>query len=651
MIRPAPATPPPTQVVPRPEPEPEQVAEAPSAGRRGLDSLVDRALAVEALPPQEADAPAQAVTVPRVQLPAQPTAAAPALNKTITAAEQLGKYHYLPDANALVTDAWRPMFAVVRLEDRQAVLLVDVDAFAKTARWEVVRRLKGADIHIAKQLQATAAVIARLHELHASDDTRKSLTVDDSSAQKAIRKMAEDAIDRGASDIHIETRQTHADILFRIHGVRVMHDSVSMDTAMKMCHVLYTVQGDATSKGTAFSPDQPQDTSIPFTHTNGTEVVLRFSSSPIYPTGNLHAVIRITVMEVEERSVDSLGLSAGQLDAINRMLLGSGGLVLVCGPTNSGKSTLLKGVMGRVFQARGPTTKVITVEEPVEGIIKGACQIGVSRGRTSHDEGSDSSAFTKYLRGVLRQDPDVVMVGEIRDKDTAEVCKDMVLAGRKVFTTLHTYSAMDAFSRLIELDVPRALLATKGFLSGVVYQRLVPQLCPDCSIPVGSARDRLDRDLLDRLGRVVEFSSTKTRVRGDGCGKCHNSGYIGRLPVCEFILPDQRLLQLINEHQTAAAYDHWKRYCGVNAVDSEGNRHGVTALAHAIVRMLQGDVDPTDVESNVASLDADLIESQMEPNPEVSASRVSMRIDTRREGASRFRPIAGFDDASQIGAG
>lgn len=213
--------------------------------------------------------------------------------------------------------------------------------------------------------------------------------------------------------------------------------------------------------------------------------------------------------------------------------------------------------MRTVFSRRGSSIKVITVEDPVEYVIPGACQIGVSKKRGASN--ADAAPFATFLKGTLRQDPDVVMVGEIRDSDSASVVKDLVLAGRKLLTTLHAYSALWAFLELKEIGVPRSLLTMPGFISGIVYQRLVPVLCQHCSLPITSpdAKGRIPADVFNRT-HVADLGAHNVRVRGDGCDHCKHTGISGRTLVAEFVVPDQKLLKLIADEDNIAAYEYWK---------------------------------------------------------------------------------------------
>ena len=566
---------------------------------------------------REAEAPARAQLQPHAhRVPTAPAKAEGGSLQRVPAAvlapptvigdiKLLASQVYNTEANESLSAEWRPMFAVMG-QTSAATLLIDAEAQRRPVVYEVLRRMGEVGVRVINRQPATSEIIKLVHQSNSiNGGGERKREAAESENQRMIFTIIEDAVAAGASDVHIETRVTHADIFFRINGTRVLHKTVTHDGAKSMCTVLYQVHGDATSKEVQWSRDAVHETSIEHETAENVRVQLRFSSAPIFPSGNFHAVIRVLVMDAKtNRKLDDLGYYPAQVAAIVKMLLGSSGLVLLTGPTNSGKSTSMQALVDKIFERRGTSTKIITVEDPVEYVVPGACQIGVPRGRTAIKAENDSSVFTTFLRGTLRQDPDVVVVGEIRDADSAEVTRDLVLAGRKVLSTLHTYSGLWSFVRLRELGVPIELLTMPGFVSGIIYQRLVSKLCPHCSLTLADGKDRLPADVMSRLTRVANLESSSVRVRGDGCSDCNHTGYVGRLPVCEIVVPDAHLLKLLAEGDMLGAEAYWHKQAGVPIPGG-----GVTALAHALTLMNRGQVDPSDVESQIASLDKDLAEA------------------------------------------
>jgi type II secretory ATPase GspE/PulE/Tfp pilus assembly ATPase PilB-like protein len=273
--------------------------------------------------------------------------------------------------------------------------------------------------------------------------------------------------------------------------------------------------------------------------------------------------------------------------------------VLLAGPTNSGKSTSLQSFIERIVEHRGRNIKVITVERPVEYLIPHACQMGVPDARRDLMNRHNGSVFTTLVAATLRQDPDVVMVGEVNDTDSAQNIKQLVLSGRKTLSTLHVYDALSVFTRLRELGVPSSVLLMKGFISGVVFQRLVPQLCSHCSEPLLGAfqAGRVRLGTYERVRACADLSLHHVRVRGAGCDACDHLSIMGRTVCAEVLLPDETLLEHLAKGQLAAARAHWQeqRRCRIQGL-------GVSALSHAIAKMRLGLLDPRDIERSMGPL-------------------------------------------------
>jgi type II secretory ATPase GspE/PulE/Tfp pilus assembly ATPase PilB-like protein len=443
---------------------------------------------------------------------------------------------------------------------------------------------------------------------HRLKSSELAIGEEETEIEKLITTIVDEAELRKASDIHIETRGDKADIFFRVNGLRVFYANIVKSTAQGIGRVLYGVHADAGSKDVTWTIQDVADSSIEWSSSIGTKLQLRFSSSPIHPFGNFHIVIRVLCSQAKVPPIKSLGYSSEQEDLLDIMSSGSNGIVLMCGPTNSGKSTGLQSLVGRLFERRGAEIKIITVEDPVEYLIPGACQIPVARKRTAQQDPNTGSAFTTFLRGTLRQDPDVVLVGEIRDLDSAVVTRDLILAGRKVFATLHANSALWAFVRLREIGLPWEVLTMPGFIAGICYQRLLPVLCPKCSIKAtdpGSEVGGMTEELIHRMQFEVDFGSDDVRVRGKGCAHCKETGVIGRTTVAEFVLPDRTLLGLLSERRFLEAERHWR--AGASSFARSDQRACITVLQHAIEKMKQGILSPVDIENQIGVITSDMV--------------------------------------------
>lgn len=516
-----------------------------------------------------------------------------------------------PGGEFAMSDEWRELFAVMRTGNVH-YLVVATTAFGSAQMFELRRRMNATGLANIQVLHTTQDVVSLMY-MEAGGGAR-SMDSDRTDVESLAAEIISAAAAQGASDIHIESRERQANVFFRVNGTRRFYRDLTAGNAHSLGVVLYSVHADAGSKEVSWDPNQVMDGALEWVTSDGAIYQLRFSSAPIYPTGGFHIVIRLLSMEAKGLELDALGYSKEQLSMLDIMSSGSSGMVILCGPTNSGKSTTLQALMARIYARRGDTIKMISVEDPVEYIIPGACQISVARKRKTLIDHNSGSAFTTFLRGTLRQDPDLVMVGEIRDHDSASVVKDLVLAGRKLLCTLHTYSALWSYVRLREIGVPWEVLTMPGFVAGIVYQRLVPLLCPECSVPlVGGGSSRIPRETLYRVQQVSDLANDKVRVKGDGCPNCAQTGFVGRTVCAEFVLPDRALLRHMSEGNFLEAERYWRK-SGVGAIDG-----GVTALAHGIHKMRQGLVSPMDIEDQIGLLTSDMVlEDSIISNSEIT---------------------------------
>ncbi len=476
---------------------------------------------------------------------------------------------------------------VIGVSDAYAIGLFSEEVFGKAVMHDVISQ--AVELNMVVQPRAATREVIRL--IYARDDKTDDMSPSDStSIELLIRQIISEAAGARASDIHIETRDGRADVFFRINGSRKFISNWSYETAKALGQVLYAVHADVQSKKVGWSIHEVSESSIDWPVDHNENLQLRFSSSPIFPTGNFQIVIRIMSTRAQPRALPMLGYSPAQIKALDNLTSGSGGMVLMVGPTNSGKSTTMQSLIDRVFEVRGRETKVITVEDPVELVINGACQISVGR-QKKQQESADDTAFTSFLRGTLRQDPDVVLVGEIRDADSAKIACDLALAGRKVFATLHTNSALWTFSRLREMGVRQDLLTMPGFIAGICYQKLVPMLCPHCAVPDAPvAGVNAFHDIL-----LANAEGSKIRRRGQGCASCGGTGIGGRTLVAEMVTPNRALMAALATGHLSEAEKLWLDGGG-NPCRPEGFP---TAHDHLVFKVLEGIVSIQDAKNYV----------------------------------------------------
>lgn len=554
----------------------------------------------------------------------------------VTALDRLpgGIYLAFAECQPEIPSLYRDVVALLRGDGKRVSILIPSDPRYATYLYDVVQRLEKQGLE-PSVLHATRDVILALHETH----KKRSASLGDGDAtadERAGFDLIESALSLGASDIHIETREQVAHVKFRINGERVNQPDIATKKAYSICSLLYNVHADANNKETNWDAGQVKDTVIDMLTSTGRHCQVRFHSAPIHPAGNFHCVMRLLIMDGQaSKALEDVGYTPVQVKEIDAMLLGSTGLVLLVGAVNAGKTTSLQSLIRRIMDRRGQHIKLVTVEDPVEYVIKGASQMGVPKGRKGLTDTASESIYNNYLRATLRQDTDVVMVGEIRSNESASTVKDLVLTGRKTLSTLHVYEAFAAFARLRELGVPSSLLTTHGFIAGVVFQKLLPQLCPHCSLTLkeGKKRRALDPELEGRLSLLIG----ENHVRGDGvrvrnpsgCNKCNHTGIVGRTLCAEVLVPDETFLSLMRSDNDAHAREYW-----LDSAQLDSGRKVGTALAHAVARMEQGQIDPNDVEVQFGSLNTYL---------------VRVRAMARESGSGR--PMRGLTLSERIGRG
>src|SRR3954471_17337650 len=314
---------------------------------------------------------------------------------------------------------------------------------------------------------------------------------------RLVNALLVDAVKRGASDIHFEPEYAFFRVRFRIDGVlepvRSLHK-----TYMPGITVRIKVVSDMNIAETR----APQDGRLSLT-LNGRPVDFRVSTRPTIYGENI--VLRVLDREKSIISLDRMGLPAEVTDRLGIMLARPEGILIVTGPTGSGKTTTLYSLLAQV---NDETVNIMTLEDPVEYPLTLMRQTSVNEVARMD--------FANGIRSIMRQDPDIILVGEVRDKETAEMAFRAAMTGHQVFTTLHTNSALGAFPRLLDIGIQPDIMA--GNIIGVIAQRLVRTLCAQCKDTYAPTRE--DRMLLGELAdQVTEL------YRSVGCHQCHNKGY------------------------------------------------------------------------------------------------------------------------------
>jgi type IV pilus assembly protein PilB len=360
---------------------------------------------------------------------------------------------------------------------------------------------------------------------------------------RVVDTLLEYAVIEKASDIHIEPQETAVVVRYRIDGV--LHDVMTLPKAIQAAlvariKVLANLKID--------EHRLPQDGRYKIAK-DGYKFSLRISTIPIFDGEKV--VIRLLDESTKAMSLEQLGFLPSQLEIVNRNVHKPHGMILITGPTGSGKSTSLYALLS-ILNAK--TVNISTIEDPVEYRIVGANQMQVNP--------KIGLTFALGLRALLRQDPNIIMIGEIRDQETAEEAMHAAMTGHIVLSTLHTNSSSAAPPRLIDIGIEPYLIAST--LNSIMAQRLVRVICPDCKVeekPAPETFESLKKQFnLDALMTVLQklnlAGSAKTVAElpffvGKGCEKCSNTGYKGRLGVHEILENTPEIEELIVKRATA----------------------------------------------------------------------------------------------------
>jgi type II secretory ATPase GspE/PulE/Tfp pilus assembly ATPase PilB-like protein len=424
---------------------------------------------------------------------------------------------------------------------------------------------------------ATSALIkvllANAEERRHQVDAGQEGAVEVSTQQQRLRLLVKAALDMEATDIHMEVRIDIARIRFRKHGELFLHAEWLPKLAREVASVAFNKETDHNI--THFNPLVPQNASMPLL-IDDREVRLRLASLPAH--GGFDVVMRLlTTAEHEVPTLEQLGYLPEQVALLKRALHMPYGAVILAGPTGSGKTTTLAACMRLIEEFR----KLYSIEDPVEKVVTSVTQVPVN---TEHYDRS----FANMARTVLRMDPDVLVLGEMRDEDTAAVMVRAAITGHLVFSTLHANSAPGIITRLTDLGISAQLLASPDLLVCVICQRLAPLLCATCCIPLEQSIRHQPH--LERWRAVFDGDYSHIKVRGKDCAKCHGLGIAGRTVVAEMIWIDEAGRQFIHNNHIADWMKHLKA-------------SGWSSYMNQLLELVwQGRVDPLDAEALVGEL-------------------------------------------------
>ena len=388
-----------------------------------------------------------------------------------------------------------------------------------------------------------------------TEEGAEAASADDAPIIRMVSAMLLEAFKLSASDIHIEPMETTLRIRYRVDG-----KLIEVDNHPKKLHPAIIARIKVMSGTMSIAEKRlPQDGRIQI-RVAGKEVDLRVSSVPSNHGESI--VMRILDKSALMLGLPELGFLSDDQESMNELIRMPDGIILVTGPTGSGKTTTLYGCLNTINK---PDRKIITVEDPVEYELPGINQVMVKT-----DIGM---TFAAALRAMMRQAPNIIMLGEIRDAETAGIAIQAALTGHLVFSTLHTNDAPGAVARLVDIGIKRFLIASS--VRAILAQRLVRKLCPNCKMPASLNEAEMRSFNLD-AGQVAESNIMGPK----GCEMCRNLGYRGRIGIFEIFKIDDEVRHLINEDLTSPQLRRRARELGMRTLREDGIRKvlaGITA--------------------------------------------------------------------------
>jgi len=434
---------------------------------------------------------------------------------------------------------------------------------------EAIKRYYGVGAKTMAQMVDDSPQIEIISALNAADQDDKSNETEDPSVIKFIDQVIQQAVRERATDIHIEPYDKNLRVRYRIDGLLY---AVPVPAAIHHFQSAIIIRIKIMSNLDISEKRLPQDGRIQVRIDNG-DYDLRIS---ILPTAYGESIeIRILSRKQIFFSMEKLGLDGSGVEMLNKMIKKTHGIILVTGPTGSGKTTTLYSCLEKI---NAEERKIITIEDPVEYKLHGITQIQV------HPK--IDLTFANGLRSMLRHDPDIMMVGEIRDLETAELSIRTALTGHLVFSTLHTNDAPGAVARLLDMGIEPYLVASS--LDCVIAQRLVRVICPSCK-----QEFKPHKELMEEFGIHKDWFTNEHFFFGAGCDKCKFTGYIGRTAIFEVLIINDQIKEMILSREPSNIIKQKAVAMGMKTLRLSGWEKVISGITtpEEIIRVTQQDVD------------------------------------------------------------
>lgn len=493
---------------------------------------------------------------------------------------------------------WEDQVAVLRISVKQVSLLT-TRAFRSTDinRYVMLKkRLNTEGYTSIQEVTATAEIVKII--LDTAREAEVTGIEGKSDAEHEFVRVVTEAYNQRASDIHIVREERSTTIRFRINGEVIDQYNWPVQKTDEVMSVAYNVL--AINKDIMWDRSRMQDTEIQVYILEDIPVKLRYSSSPLKDPDSYHVALRVLRQDEdsEKKRLESLGYTQEQIKAIKQMVSMPTGLTLVVGETGSGKSTTITALMELLYEMYDGRGSFQSVEDPPEYNLKGTQQSPVVKQRDKGDP-QDVNYFAKAIRSSMRRDPDVLLIGEIRDEQTAKAAISATQSGHKVLATLHASSAAAAISRLADLGMPREVMGSPGFFAGIFFQALVPVLCEDAKEDAGiNGENAYGPELVERLS--VNHVTSGERLFTRGTSPSCPTGIAGRTVVAEVMQFDDDMLDMIKNAEDAKLRQTWLTK-GVESGYEYGA--GMTYRRHAWMKVRDGIACAKDVEKKVGPAD------------------------------------------------
>lgn len=432
--------------------------------------------------------------------------------------------------------------------------------------------------------------VTEVQKCYAEHSTQSGGRKDDSFRQREVQQLVMEAVQRGASDIHFVNEGQTTTIEARIDGFLEKLHVLKGEDGRALCATIYTSMTDVAD--TSYKEGQCQDGRVKKEFLASCGLFgARISTRPT-DNGN-YFVLRLLPNNGRKMTLGVLGYDReAQIPLIQRMRGRTTGINIFTGATGSGKSTTLQTLMNEIVAEAGGRVRVLTIEDPPEYPIPGTVQTPLICDRDSPE--AVAAEWVRSISSSMRLDPDIMMIGEMRDRESASTAFRAAMTGHGVWTTLHANNALQALDRLIEMGVTASFVTDAALMTGLINQSLCAMNCPDCKRPYTRYKSSVASDLRERIEKYCDPSKVFLRGKDRACKTCSGKGYKGRSVVAECCVPNQKIMNAYRRGGAPEARNVWVKQYG-----------GLTKNGHLIRKMNLGLFDPEIAEEMVCPLDED----------------------------------------------